>query len=85
MISEIGDYSNIIIGNDLSANQVLQFVVPAKYWFAAEVVGSDNYSLIGCTVSPGFNFDDFELPSRADHISKFPQHEKLIENLTRIG
>lgn len=85
MISETGNYSNIIIGNDLNANQVLQFVVPAKYWFAAEVIGSDSsYSLLGCTVSPGFDFDDFELPSRADLVSKFPQHKKLIENLTRI-
>lgn len=84
MISEQGNYSNITIGNDLNTNQILQFVVPAKYWFAAEVIGSNTYSLLGCTVSPGFDFDDFELPSRANLISKFPQHAKLIERLTRI-
>lgn len=84
MISEQGNYSNIEIGNDLNANQVLQFVVPAKYWFAAEVVGSNSHSLLGCTVSPGFDFDDFELPSRDYLTSKFPQHQEIIEKLTRI-
>lgn len=84
MISEQGSYSNITIGNDLNANQMLQFVVPAKYWFAAEVIDSETYSLLGCTVSPGFDFDDFELPSRTYLISKFPQLKEIIEKLTRI-
>ncbi len=82
MISETGNYSHINIGNDLDSNQKLQFVVPAKYWFAAEVIGSNTYSLLGCTVSPGFDFDDFELSSRADLISRFPQHIQLIKHLT---
>jgi predicted cupin superfamily sugar epimerase len=39
--------------------------------------------LAGCTVSPGFDFRDFELASRIELVEKFPQHKKIIEKLTR--
>lgn len=82
IISANGDYSNITIGRELANGQVPQFVVPGGYWFAAEVVDSDTYSLLGCTVAPGFSFEDFELPKRAALISKYPQHQKIITRLT---
>jgi len=63
---------------------VPQFTVPAKHWFAAEVVKPNSYTLVGCTVYPGFDFKDFEMPSRENLISKFPQHSELIIKLTRI-
>ncbi len=58
------------------------YIVKAKHWFAAEVINTNDYSLIGCTASPGFDFNDFELPKREQLISKFPQHQILISNLT---
>ncbi|TBN04882.1 cupin domain-containing protein [Hyunsoonleella flava] len=83
MISPEGDYSKISIGNDIENREMLQFVVPAKYWFAGEVSGEDSYALVGCTVAPGFDFRDFEMPSRENLISLFPQHSKIITRLTR--
>jgi len=82
-ITQDGTYNKTVIGRDFDLGQVPQFVVPSRSWFAATVINPDDYSLIGCTVSPGFDFRDFELPSRGDLISQFPQHKEIISKLTR--
>lgn len=81
-IFETGVHSKFIIGNDLSQGQAPQLVVPAGIWFGAEVMNENSFSLVGCTVSPGFDFVDFELPTRQELVALFPQHEKVIERLT---
>jgi hypothetical protein len=43
----------------------------------------DGYTLVGCTVAPGFEFEDFELGNREELIQRYPQHRELIERLTR--
>ena len=50
---------DIVLGDDLAAGQVPQAVVPADAWQAAEPTGA--WTLVGCTVSPGFTFEGFEL------------------------
>lgn len=82
MISEEGKLSEVIIGNNLENGEVPQFVVPKNYWFAARIIQPESYALVGCTVSPGFDFRDFILPSRAELLEKFPQHEKVITQFT---
>ncbi len=84
IISDVGIYSNTIIGNDIESGQNPQFVVKAKNWFAAEVIDKEAYTLVGCTVSPGFDFNDFELPERDVLISKFPEHSNIITAFTRL-
>lgn len=84
VISDDGIYSNTIIGNDIEKEQNPQFVVKAKDWFAAEVIDKNAYSLVGCTVAPGFDFNDFELPEREILISKFPEHKNIITAFTRF-
>ena len=59
MIDIKGNRSNVRLGKNLDENEVLQFVVPAGFWFGAKTTGV--YSLVGCQVSPGFDFRDFEL------------------------
>lgn len=83
IISPIGDYSFVLIGRDFEQGQVPQFVVPGGCWFSANVINEDDYSLVGCTVSPGFDFGDFELAKRADLVRMFPMHGKIITQLTR--
>jgi len=83
IISSRGIYSNVIIGNDIDKGQLPQYTVPGKDWFAAELMDKNSYALVGCTVAPGFDFEDFELPSRKHLISKFPEHESIIAQLTR--
>jgi predicted cupin superfamily sugar epimerase len=50
---------DIVLGDDLAAAQVPQAVVPTGAWQAAETSGP--WTLVGCTVSPAFSFDGFEL------------------------
>lgn len=83
IITEAGIYSNQLIGRDIKSGQTPQFVVEGGSWFAAEVEHGNSYSLIGCTVSPGFSFDDFELASRPELIALSPQNKELILRLTR--
>ncbi len=82
MISTEGIHTIQLIGRDLKNGETPQFVVPGGYWFAAEVLEKDSYSLVGCTVSPGFSFDDFELKNSQELTLLFPQHADLISRLT---
>jgi uncharacterized protein len=77
-----GDYARILLGPDPDAGQVFQGVVPAGVWFGATVDQPESYSLVGCTVAPGFDFADFELARRSDLITRCPQHQAIIERLT---
>jgi uncharacterized protein len=83
LITQQGNYSKIAIGRNLDEGEVPQFVVPGGTWFAATVINPNGYSLVGCTVSPGFDFADFELGMREALISRFPQHSGIIKQLTR--
>jgi hypothetical protein len=85
LISPEGIYSVITIGNNLEDGQLPQFVVPGGYWFAAATISDNGYSLVGCTVSPGFDFNDFELGEKEELTSIFPQHQKIIEQFTRTS
>ena len=58
-----------------------QAVVPAGVWQAAEPV--DTAVLCGCTVAPGFEFEDFELGSAEALAEQFPSEAALIRRLAR--
>ena len=81
-LSEGGQAQVVRLGNDLARGDRPQRVVPAGVWQAAVAVG-DRYALCGCTVAPGFDFADFELPARAALIRRFPAIRELVERLTR--
>ncbi len=83
MIDEKGDYSSLSLGPDAGAGQVFQAVVPANIWFGSSVDKEGGYALVGCTVSPGFEFEGFELANRVDLTLKYPQHSAIIKRLTR--
>ena len=58
-------------------------VVPAGCWQAARLADESPWALCGCTVAPGFEFADFEMPRRARLLELFPQHARIIGDLTR--
>jgi len=84
MISPEGKHSSVRIGSHFSQGEIPQFVVPGGYWFAAEILNAGTYALVGCTVSPGFDFQDFILGDRHELVSLFPQHTEVITQFTRI-
>jgi len=67
----------------LSASGPWQTAIRAGTYFGSRVERAGGYALVGCDVAPGFEFADFEMPSRAALTAMFPQHEALIERLTR--
>ncbi|MFC0185347.1 hypothetical protein SAMN04515674_103124 [Pseudarcicella hirudinis] len=82
VISPEGVLDVIKLGENFENNEVFQAVVPAGSWFGSKPAVKDSYSLVGCTVAPGFDFDDFEMKSRKELIAMFPQHAEIIEILT---
>jgi predicted cupin superfamily sugar epimerase len=83
VIAPEGKYSSIRLGGDPEAGEVLQAVVPAGCWFASHVADWSSFAVVGCTVAPGFDFEDFEMGEREELAGRYPQHEELIERLTR--
>jgi predicted cupin superfamily sugar epimerase len=69
------------LGADLAAGQVPQTVIPASWWQGLRVTTAGAWALLGCTVSPGFEFDGFELataPQCRELAVRFPAHDELI-------
>jgi uncharacterized protein len=83
ILSPDGKYREVILGNNLIGNQELQYTILRDCWFAAKVQTTGSFALVGCTVSPGFEFSDFELAERQQLICLFPKYEELISSLTR--
>jgi predicted cupin superfamily sugar epimerase len=82
LLSDDGEHTVRRLGADLEAGEVPQVVVPAGVWQAAIPLGA-SYSLCGCTVAPGFEFADFDMPSRGELRAKFPVLATVIDQLTR--
>ncbi|GAB3177905.1 cupin domain-containing protein [Telluribacter humicola] len=73
----------IRLGPDPERGEVFQAAVPAGTWFGSRPIPGSTYSLVGCTVAPGFDFADFELADRELLLAQYPQHREVIEALTR--
>jgi predicted cupin superfamily sugar epimerase len=84
LISPEGEYSVVVLGNNIINGEIPQYVVKGEWWFAVTVNEDDSYALTGCTVAPGFNFDDFILPSQKELIDLFPHLTQEISKLTRV-
>ena len=82
LLTDAVEHTVTRLGADFGAGEVPQAVVPAGVWQAAIPLGP-SYSLCGCTVAPGFDFADFDMPSRSDLQAKFPTLATLIERLAR--
>jgi len=64
-------------------NCLPQQIIRAGSWFAVEVDCSNSFSLMGCTLTPQFTVDDFAMPTAAELLAQFPQHQDIIKRLTR--
>jgi len=80
-ISDTGSYAKYVMsGRD--GVEDFQYLVRRNTWMAATCKGDAGYALAGCSLSPGFEFEDFELADRRSLIELCPKHEDLITQLT---
>lgn len=73
------------LGHDVAGGERVQHMVPAGHWFAAEPAPSTGFALVGCTVAPGFAFEDFEMADAAALASRWPMHRELVTRLGRAA
>jgi predicted cupin superfamily sugar epimerase len=83
VIDPFGTYTCTQLGRNISEGDTYQFVVPAGCWFASEPTSNADFVLVGCTVSPGFDFGDFELANADTLIENHPQQKELLLRLCR--
>ena len=83
IISQQGALDIIELGNDINKGHVFQYVVPANCWFASRPAAESNFCFVGCTVAPGFDFEDFDLADAAELSKLYPQHRDIIHELCR--
>lgn len=78
-----GQLEIIKLGNDIAKGELFQYVVPANCWFASRPSAGSEFCFVGCTVSPGFDFTDFEMAKEEQLLSIFPQHADIIKEMSR--
>jgi predicted cupin superfamily sugar epimerase len=71
------------LGPDLAAGQHVQLVVPAGVWQGTSLIGNGKVALLGCTVTPGFDFADYRSATYAELAAKWPSETERIRKLTR--
>jgi len=73
------DHQIVVLGNPKKPQ--FEMVVPHGTWMAARSEG--DFSLVGCTCTPAFHPDDFELGQRGQLVQEFPEHEDVIRQFVR--
>ncbi|MGE5114562.1 MAG: cupin domain-containing protein [Acidobacteriaceae bacterium] len=71
------------LGTDLSSGQQPQVVVPKNVWQGSRLIPGGRFALLGCTVSPGFEFADYQSGHRDALVAQYPSQAGLITVLTR--
>lgn len=77
-----GEVTRLTLGTDLAGGQSVQTTVPAGSWHGSAVEEGGHFALMGTTMAPGFDFDDFEPGERDSLIRAYPDQRELIERLT---
>jgi len=73
----------VLIGNDFAAGERPQLVVGRGVWQGSRLVPGGEWALLGCTVSPGFEFEDYEEGWREELVAQWPEWDGMISRLTR--
>jgi len=73
----------IRLGSNIDNNETFQAVIKSGSWFAASVINRDSYSLVGCTVSPGFDYRDWQTGELQTMKRLYPQYKSIVEKYTK--
>lgn len=82
LIHADGRYEKRLLSADPTTGEPMA-IVEAGCWQAARVAPGGAWSFGGCTVAPGFDFADFEMPAAENLLRHHPQLEMIIRELTR--
>jgi len=82
-IDAAGKLHTTTLGRQMEHGQTLFYVVKAGHWFGSRPATGGQYALVGCTVAPGFDFLDFEMPPTSFFVDRFPEHRQTIATITR--
>jgi len=77
-----GSNEIITLGHDIFNEQKVQVLVPKGTWQGAFIQPGGKFSLMGCSVAPGFDEADFEIGDRETLLAKYPDMRDLIMRLT---
>jgi len=83
IIDADGELIKHTLGLDVERGEYPQIIIPRGSIFGAEVIKENSFTLIGCTVFPGFSFEDFELIDRKDLLDNYSNYKEIIIKLTR--
>jgi predicted cupin superfamily sugar epimerase len=78
-----GSSAVLTLGPDLAAGENVQLTVPAGVWQGTRLVNGGKVALLGCTVTPGFDFADYRSGSYAELVATWPGEAERIRKLTR--
>ena len=82
-LTEKGMGAMVVIGNDLLRGERPQVIVERGVWQGSRLVEGGRWALLGCTVSPGFEFEDYEAGVREDLCEAWPEFVTEITVLTK--
>lgn len=82
-IDDAGNVTRQVLGSDVLKGEQPQVVVPKGVWQGTRLITGGKWALMGTTVAPGFEFEDFELGERQQMVKLFPQHREYIMKFTR--
>jgi predicted cupin superfamily sugar epimerase len=77
-----GELKKHFLGKDLENGESFQILIKAGSWFGSRCEVENGFSLVGCTVAPGFDFNDFMLANRFELQAAYSQYTALIKELT---
>jgi len=81
VIDKIGNYTQLLIGDNPKDGYDYMITVKQGDWFAAEVIDKQSFAFVGCTVAPGFDFEDFQLAEKGVLLELYPDCKEIIEKL----
>lgn len=82
-IDEQGNIERITIGSNIGAGEIPQVLVRRGVWQGLRLKAGGKWALMGTTVAPGFEFEDFEVGNREEMINQFPHLRNDIIRYTR--
>jgi uncharacterized protein len=72
-----------VLGPNLAIGQHVQLVVPAGVWQGTRLLREGEFALLGCSVTPGFDYVDYQSGKYAELVTKWPDQAERIKALTR--